>query len=355
MKDEFQEEALASSFISANSRDGFYSMYDEVFDPRIFDRIFVIAGGPGTGKSSLLRRVHKAVDPRKVSSERILCSSDPHSLDGLILETHGRRVGILDGTPPHGRILRYPAIAEEIVDLGALWDTQKIQKSRDVIFSLAEKKKNAYARAYSLLSALGAIGDEEALRYRPVFDESKARRQIKHKLQKEKTDGEVKKRFLRAISGTGEVILPFTESAVSNLLLIGRKEAPAEIYLSLFEKIAKEEGVDHTVYLSPVSPQKTDAIYLPATKTLLIKERLSAPSGKGRRIVADRFFTLSDTEEKEVARAKQDLKTATLAALAEASAAHRAMEACYSEAMDFSGFDLFSEKVIKNVLRALSD
>lgn len=354
MKDEFKEEALTSSFISANSRDGFYSMYDEVFDPRIFDRIFVIAGGPGTGKSSLLRRIYKAVDQRTVSSERILCSSDPHSLDGLVLEAKGRRVGILDGTPPHGRIPKYPAVTEEIVDLGALWDTQKIQKSRDIVFSLAEKKKNAYSRAYSLLSALGAIEDEEALRYRPAFDASKARRQIKHKLQKEKTDGKVRKRFLRAISGTGEVILPFSEASASNILLIGGKEASAEIYLSLFEEIAKEEGTEHTVYLSPVSPKKPDALYLPATKTLLIKERLSTSGNKGRRIVADRFFAFSDFEEKEVTRAKQDLKTAILAALAEAAAAHRAMEACYSEAMDFSGFDLFSEKVIKNVLCALS-
>ena len=48
--------ASVASFISANSERGFFSLYDEVFDMHSFDRIFILAGGPGTGKSTLLRQ-----------------------------------------------------------------------------------------------------------------------------------------------------------------------------------------------------------------------------------------------------------------------------------------------------------
>lgn len=353
MEEFFSEEALSASFISANSKDGFISLYDRVFAPLAFDRIFVITGGPGTGKSTLLRSIHEKALAKGARAERILCSSDPKSLDGLILSYGTRRVGVLDGTPPHGRIPTYPAVIEEIVHLGALWDASKLETDRKALLALTEEKKQAYHRAYLLLHALGALREEEKQRLLPYLNEEKMRRQIKHKLLSQRKEGEAKTRFLRAISSMGNVILPFSEKDVQNLLFIGGKEGAAEIYLSLFEKMMQEMHLAHTCYLSPLSPDAPDALYLEESKTLLIKERLYRGHGKGRRIVADRFFSLSFEESKDLRRAEEGIQEAAIAALDEAAHAHRMLEKIYSRAVDFSRFEAFADGWIARILDSL--
>ena len=42
-------------FLGANSKNGFYSLYDELFAGEY--RLHIIKGGPGTGKSSFMRKI----------------------------------------------------------------------------------------------------------------------------------------------------------------------------------------------------------------------------------------------------------------------------------------------------------
>ena len=42
-------------FAAANTEEGFYSIFESVFPPSALDKIFIIKGGPGTGKSTLMR------------------------------------------------------------------------------------------------------------------------------------------------------------------------------------------------------------------------------------------------------------------------------------------------------------
>ena len=44
-------------FAAANSFNGFVSYFDCIFDSKDFSKIYVLKGGPGTGKSSLMRSV----------------------------------------------------------------------------------------------------------------------------------------------------------------------------------------------------------------------------------------------------------------------------------------------------------
>ena len=45
-------------FAASNSSEGFKSYYGEIFERA--DRLYVIKGGPGTGKSSLMKRLADA-------------------------------------------------------------------------------------------------------------------------------------------------------------------------------------------------------------------------------------------------------------------------------------------------------
>jgi Mrp family chromosome partitioning ATPase len=44
-------------FAAANTEMGFRSLFDEIFAPEKFRRIYILKGGPGTGKSTLMRNL----------------------------------------------------------------------------------------------------------------------------------------------------------------------------------------------------------------------------------------------------------------------------------------------------------
>ncbi len=85
-------------FLGANTPQGFVSRFDQLADPSAGWREYIIKGGPGTGKSTLMKRVAKAFEPESDRIEWIHCSSDVESLDGVII--HDQKISIADGTPP---------------------------------------------------------------------------------------------------------------------------------------------------------------------------------------------------------------------------------------------------------------
>ena len=72
-------------FISANGYGGFRTMQPIFYKSQEFERVFLIFGGPGTGKSSLMRKVASAAEGGGAVCEYIYCSSDIRSLDGVII------------------------------------------------------------------------------------------------------------------------------------------------------------------------------------------------------------------------------------------------------------------------------
>lgn len=88
-------------FLGANTPQGFVSRFDQLADVNDGWRKFVIKGGPGSGKSTLMKKVVASLEGSCSDVEMIHCSSDVDSLDGVIVP--GLRFSIADGTLPHGR------------------------------------------------------------------------------------------------------------------------------------------------------------------------------------------------------------------------------------------------------------
>ena len=347
------QEVFPSVFISANSKCGFYSLYDEVFDTKKFQRIYVLFGGPGTGKSTFLRELVGQAQKSGIAHEEILCSSDPTSLDGVILKKGEITIGVLDGTPPHGRIITSPAVSEELIHLGAFWDTAHISENKTILGALKAEKKAKYESAYRYLSAMGTLWEEFTESKKKHFDKEKAARQIHHKIHALKEKGIVERRFFRSYSTCGEKLLPVHEDGLKNLLLIRGSLCTAEIYLTYFEDLLRENHIAHTVFLSPLSPDRVDAIYLKENKTLLIKEELWGGETRGRRIVSDRFFTDLSEDTKEQKAMLDGLLSFALTSLKHAGAAHAATEKYYIESMDFKALGAYRKSAVERILSEL--
>lgn len=88
-------------FLGTNSAKGFVSLYHELIDESKAAAFYILKGGAGCGKSTLMRKVAEKMEAHGLSVEYVLCSGDPDSLDAILIPE--KAVAIMDGTAPHGK------------------------------------------------------------------------------------------------------------------------------------------------------------------------------------------------------------------------------------------------------------
>jgi len=88
-------------FPGGNTSKGFYSYYDNIIN-KDANRIFILKGGPGTGKSSLMKKIGQILLDKGYDVEYHHCSSDNNSVDGIVIPK--LKVGLIDGTAPHAGV-----------------------------------------------------------------------------------------------------------------------------------------------------------------------------------------------------------------------------------------------------------
>jgi len=194
-------------FLGANAPSGFYSLYSELLPPDQARAIYILKGGPGCGKSTLMRSVGARMEAEGLQTEYILCSGDPDSLDALILPEKG--VALVDGTAPHVVEPKFPGAVERYVNMGDCYDSKALWAIRKEIMSCMSGYKGCYQRAYRCLRAARAIQDDlrSTLLTEALSDKlSKRARGILSRELKRKKDtapGQVKQRFLGAVTHQG--------------------------------------------------------------------------------------------------------------------------------------------------------
>ena len=108
--------AIRDIFPGGNTPFGFHSYYNYILSQRKAQKFFCIKGGPGVGKSTLMKDLAELYISKGENVDRFWCSSDPSSLDGVLLKD--RNVAIVDGTAPHIIDPVNPGAVDEIVNLG---------------------------------------------------------------------------------------------------------------------------------------------------------------------------------------------------------------------------------------------
>jgi hypothetical protein len=148
----------SASFLGANTPQGFVSFFDELYNPYDNCSAYIIKGGPGTGKSTLMKAICLECEKRGIATEKIYCSSDPDSLDGLIVPDMG--ISIADGTSPHIVEPKFPGACENIINTGDFWDRDKLRQRADEIRTLSLENSIHHRRSARYLSAAGAINND---------------------------------------------------------------------------------------------------------------------------------------------------------------------------------------------------
>ncbi|MEG2570043.1 MAG: hypothetical protein RSA70_01255, partial [Clostridia bacterium] len=265
-------------FLGANSRDGFVSLYDDLIDLKSARAVYIIKGGPGSGKSSFMKKIANIAVERGLDTERIFCSSDPDSLDGLILPELG--IALVDGTSPHVVEPKYPLAVEEYVNLGAFADAFEIRLHKDEIIRTKDRYSTYFKRVYRLTSAAAATQSELLdLALGGIAPERIAKKAvgiISRELHGTGSGGVRKSRFLSAISPDGYVSLFKTVDEYENVFMIEDNFGLAMFMLQPILDAARDRNYDAVACYSPLTPERLEHVFIPELSLAFITSKKKA-------------------------------------------------------------------------------
>ena len=328
-------------FAAANSKDGFVSYFKNVFGGDDIKRLYILLGGPGSGKSTMMKRVADISEKEGNTTERIHCSSSPYSLDGVIIKEKG--IAVIDGTNPHTYDASYPGVRETVIDPGIAWDTKKLYEKKGEIFELTSRKKSSYRKAYLYLRAAGLISDEmKEVAKSCVLTEKllkNAEVQIRGALHGKGTQFSESIRLQRGITGQGSVYFESLARSAEKRILVKDVHGISEIYFSYLYKEAKRNGLNGTVSYSPEDRSVIDGILFEDASVCF---SLYCNENECDKIInCERFedkSAFSDVKQKYAfaARCKNALEAQAYSALSDAAKYHEEIEKVYAPCTDYS-------------------
>ena len=327
-------------FAAANSGKGFVSWFDKIFFSENIKRRFIIKGGPGTGKSSFMRKIARAGEQMGMSVEYYYCSSDTSSLDGVVLDG---KIAVLDGTAPHSYDTVYAGIRDEILNLGQFWDAQRLSKHTDDILRLDAQKKAAYKRAYGYLSSALALSEtaDAVLSECILWDKLRSAASRQYKSLELTARGGVSVRQTEAMGVRGKVYLPTLSWQYSRVIPVEDRYGTAAFYLGELLRLAEKDGIAAEVSYDTVDIRKVRELSFPESAVCFTA--VSATDGYAEERVNMRRFI--DSEKFAACRHIYRASSSCYSQLCElateslrtAGEAHGEIEKYYVSSMDFRG------------------
>lgn len=256
-------------FPGGNTSRGFFSYYDYVLPQEKAKKIFILKGGPGTGKSTFMRKIAAAMCEKGFDVEYMHCSSDPNSLDGVVFPD--KNVAMLDGTAPHIVDPKNPGAIDELINLGEFWNDGAIAEHRDQILRVNMEVGRYFARAYKYLQAAYSIYRDNEVIYDTAMDHGKANVIIANTVDKifEEVDvsevqGKQRHLFASAITPNGLVnFLSFLLTTEEVIVLEGKPGTGTERFIERARQAAVERGIDTESYYCALNPYKLEHLVIP--------------------------------------------------------------------------------------------
>ncbi len=336
--------------MGANSKDGFYSLYDG-FCRGKGDYLTVIKGGPGTGKSGFMRKIAQSAEARGLDTEVIPCSGDPHSLDGLYIPALKR--GWVDGTAPHVADPVRFGVNGDYVNLGEFFTEIQDEEERAETDTLYSAYKQEYSAAYSYLASAAALRRG----YIPALFTGEVREQIEWRIRNilrrchvrgDKDTPRRWERFLHAISCEGEIWLNGEiEKLCSVIYAFDNGLDGADTALKIAAAAAEECGAEAILCRSPLDPARLDALILPEAGVGFASSEYTLPSARHIRLDAAIDPVKLQGHKSELREGRQTearLKMLAIEHLKQAKALHDELEEHCKAHMDFAALTKYTNE-----------
>ena len=267
-----QKGRVKKVFPGGNTSRGFFSFYDYII-PEDAERIFVIKGGPGTGKSSFMRTIGEEFLKLGYDVELHYCSSDNKSLDGVVIKK--ANVALLDGTAPHIVDPKHPGAVGKILNLGEYWDESRLVKDKYYIINCNKQIKMRFESAYRYLGAAKEMQDDMEEIIGEGVDREKLNK-LKTELRYELVDGvsainkNAAVRHLFDSSITPEGLVDYVESIIqSNYICYYLKGGAGTVSTEILSFLADEynmKGYGVELYHQPLNPDRLQTLVVEGLK-----------------------------------------------------------------------------------------
>jgi len=332
-------------FAASNSAGGFVNYFPHIFTPDRCRRLFVVKGGPGTGKSYFMKQVAEAAERAGHTVTYYYCSSDPASLDGLLIEDMG--IGFVDGTAPHVWEPTSVGVFEQLINLGEFWNIETLASRRITIEALGAEKKRGYEQVYGYLSAAGAIRRAMLREMRSAVDEDKMYRAVARTIGK--LDCSSKEHYCEEIAlcdsvgMEGHVRLDTYERTSKTRYAIKDIYGISSLFFDEFHRLCQKQRIPLRISRNPILPERIDAIAIPENDTAFT---LTAGE-EGEPINLQRFVRMEEyrmirASLKEKRAVAEQLEGFAYQVLSSVRECHFAMERLFFDAMDFSAKEAFT-------------
>jgi DNA replication protein DnaC len=352
-------------FPGANTSQGFFSYYQHIIPPDA-NRIFVLKGGPGVGKSTFIKTIGEAVIAHGYSVEFHCCSSDNASFDGVAIPKIG--VALIDGTAPHIVDPRNPGAVDEIIHLGDHWNEAGIRTHKEKIIKTNKEISRLFRQAYGYLAHAKLLNDEiesyyldgEALDIAGLNIQANQliKEILKDSLQKKAPKS--RHLFASAISPDGLVnhFDTIFESATQRYLVSGEPGTGKSTIIQKIYNAAMNHGYDVEAFHCALNPSRIEHIMIPQLGIAVItcnSIHPYLPQPEDTVLNTEMFVYKSAvkrfTEDMDKA---QDLFLKSLQRatgfIAKAKKARDELEACYIPYMDFTAINKRRDSVFQKIL-----
>ena len=333
-------------FAGGNTAEGFCSHFEDILPASDQRRMYYLKGGPGVGKSTLMRRVGEAAEKDGLTVEYFHCSSDPDSLDGICLPERG--MAMMDGTAPHVYDPVMPGARDTLLSLGDFLDEEALRPHARDIARVQKAISERFARCYRYLAAarqiwLAAAPGREDARKAHELAASWA-----ETLPLRGGTGRIRRLFASAYTPKGllNVLGEGFERCVTVECPFGLHPTQAMERLAF---LATLRGLNAIVLANPLCPAEADGVLI-AGHGVLFSAARRLPASTGECVEAGRLFLQDSSSEKEESfdrNAYELLIQRAIEQLAAAKSHHDELESYYVGRMDFQKWQTVLEEVLR--------
>lgn len=350
-------------FPASNTPHGFHSFFSHILPQEKANRLYCIKGGPGTGKSSFMKKIGNHAINQGLDVEFHHCSSDPNSLDGLVIPSLG--VAILDGTAPHIVDPITPGAIDQVLNFGDFWNEDTLRENREAISECRKSYSSYFPKAYFYLSAAKEMYDSYIYTESQYVDllaqrelEDSILKDIWNKVKPKSTLGTVRRLFGTSIGCDG--VLDYLHTIIGNSKNIYFiKETFGCNSKNLMSRIADQAvrlGFSIECYHSPIDTDKIEDIIIPDLDiAIMVNHSLHKP-----KVIPTFIYDLTTCLKKDALTSVQTelerdktlfntLLDKGVFYIAQAKKDHDTLESYYINAIYFDKIDRFCEKIISEI------